>query len=460
MAEDVLWEPTPKQAAFLAADDFEVLYGGAVGGGKSDALLVDALCAQAGGFANPNHRAILFRRSFPELRDLIARSQELYPAVAPGADYNRTEKLWTFPSGARVEFGYLQHDDDRLKYRGRAWNWIGFDELTLWPTPTSYLYLFSRCRSTDRTLPRYIRATTNPDGPGQKWVMERWRIGEAGGATQFAVEVTDPETGAPTAFRRRFVPARLTENPHLADTGYREALLQLPQEDREALLLGVWRPASAKGAYYATELQALRAAGRITRVPYEPSVPVHTFWDLGWNDTTAIWFMQRVAGETRFIRAYENSGESLEHYARHLTTSGYNLGGTHHLPHDVEHRSLQTGRSALDLLRDMLPGLTFRVVPRVEQVLTGIQSTRLGLSGNVWFDAEGCADGIVALENYRKRYNARVDAWSDEPLHDRHSNYADALRQWGQGFEDLSGWSASAANVLRRRRARVGGMAV
>jgi hypothetical protein len=204
----IVWSPTPKQAQFLSADEFEVLYGGAAGGGKSDALLIDALCLQHGGPSNPSHRAVLFRRSFPELRDLIDRSLMHYPEVVPGADYNKTEKLWTFPSGAKVEFGYLQHDDDRLKYRGRAWNYVGFDELTLWPSPTCYLYLFSRCRSTDPGLPRYIRAATNPDGPGQKWVMERWGIQESGLATLVPVKIVDTEFNRVTTQYRRFVPAR------------------------------------------------------------------------------------------------------------------------------------------------------------------------------------------------------------------------------------------------------------
>lgn len=431
---DVIWEPTARQAEFLACDDFEVLYGGAAGGGKSDALLIDAMCLQHDGIYNAKHRAVLFRRSFPELRDLIDRSLELYPAVCPGAEYNQTEKVWTFPSGAKIEFGYLQHDNDRLKYRGRAWNYIGFDELTLWATPTCYLYLFSRCRSTDRTLPRYIRATTNPDGPGQKWVMQRWGIQVDGKATNLPVDIVDDEMGIVTTMRRRFIPARLSENPHLTGTGYREALLQLDPEEREALLRGLWKGSRVKGAYYLNEMQRLRAEGRIRRVPYTPGEPVNTFWDLGYNDTTAIWFHQFIAGEHRFIHAYENSGESLDHYAQYLLSRGYNLGGLHFLPHDAANKSLQTGKSAEQILRELLPGLRFEVVPRVEEVLTGINQTRMAMGRNVYIDEVECADGIAALDNYRKKYHEKLDVFTDQPLHDRYSNYADAFRQWGQGW--------------------------
>ena len=430
--EEVVWRPTPRQEVFLACDDFEVLYGGAAGGGKSDALLIDALCLQHGGPDNANHRAVMFRRSFPELRDLIDRSLEIYPQIVAGASYNQTEKVWTFPSGAKVEFGYLQHDNDRLKYRGRAWNYIGFDELTLWPTITCYQYLFSRCRSTDRSLPRYIRATTNPDGPGQKWVMQRWGIEPEGRETNLPVDIVDEDMGTVTTLRRRFIPAKLSDNEHLTGTGYREALLQMEPEEREALLKGLWKGSRVKGAYYLNEMQKMRAQGRIRRVPYQPGIPVNTYWDLGFNDTTAIWFHQFIAGEHRFIHAYENSGESLDHYARYLLDRGYMYGGTHFLPHDADNKSLQTGKCAREILEELLPGHRFEVIPRVEAVLTGIQQTRMKMGGNVFIDETECADGLAALDNYRKKYNEKQDVFTEQPLHDRYSNYADAWRQWGQ----------------------------
>lgn len=436
MAEQVIvWQPTDRQSAFLSCDDFEVLYGGAAGGGKSDSLLIDALCLQHDGPGNARHRAILFRRSFPELRDLIDRSLELYPAVVPGAKYNQTEKVWSFPSGAKVEFGYLQHDNDRLKYRGRAWNYIGFDELTLWSTPVCYLYLFSRCRSTDRSLPRYIRATTNPDGPGQKWVMERWGIQPSGVESNIPVDVVDEDAGIVTTLRRRFIPARLSDNPHLSGTGYREALLQMDPEEREALLKGLWKGSKVKGAYYINEMQKLRTAGRIRRVPYQPGVPVNTFWDLGRNDTTAIWFHQFVAGEHRFIHAYENSGEALDHYASYLLGRGY-VYGTHHLPHDAGYERLtkatEDATTFEAMLAELLPSHRFETLPRILDVTVGINQTRMKMSGNVFIDEHECADGIAALDNYKKRYSEKLDCFLDEPLHDRYSNYADAFRQWGQ----------------------------
>jgi hypothetical protein len=448
VAETVVWQPTPRQSEFLACADFEALYGGAAGGGKSDALLIDALCLQHGGLGNPNHRAIVFRRSYPELADLIDRSRDLYSQVESVAGYNRQDKVWSFASGAKVGFGYLQHDNDRFKYRGRAWNYIGFDELTLWPTPVCYLYLHSRCRTVDASLPRYIRAATNPDGPGQKWVMERFGISPDGKATRLPIDIEDPERSTTTTIHRRFIPARLDDNPYLADTGYRETLLQLPPEERDALLRGLWTSQRIKGAYYAAEMAQLRQEGRIRAVSYTPGVPVNTFWDLGWNDTTAIWFHQFIAGEHRFLHAYENSGEALDHYASYIQSRGY-VYDRHYLPHDAANTSLQTGKTNLAVMQALLPGQRFEVVGRIDDVLIGINDTRMAMRAGIYIDAEGCADGIAALDNYRKRYVERLDAYADEPLHDRYSNYADAFRQWGQGYR-----AASDVSARRGRRNR------
>jgi hypothetical protein len=137
------------QTDFLAADEKDVLYGGAAGGGKSYAMLVDPLR-----YAHKKaHRALILRRSMPELREMIDKSRELYPQAFPGAKFREVEKLWNFPSGAKIEFGFLERDADVYRYQGQAYSWIGFDEITHLPTEFSWNYLASRLRTTDPETP-------------------------------------------------------------------------------------------------------------------------------------------------------------------------------------------------------------------------------------------------------------------------------------------------------------------
>jgi len=442
--QNVVWTPTPRQTEFLECPDWEVLYGGAAGGGKSDGLLIDAWGGADRAFESPNHRAVIFRKQFVDLQQLIERGKEVFPMLMPGTKYNQQTHTFTAPSGAQLMMAHCANDTEAVNWRGFAWNYLGFEELTLWATGYAYHYLKGRCRTTDRRLPRYIRATTNPDGPGQKWVMEHWGIQEDGGPSCIEkmqeFEELDPETGklymVMRRVRRRFIPARLSDNPHLAGTGYRENLTDLPPEEREQLLEGKWTGNRVKGAYFIKEMQRARAQNRICLVPHLTGVPVNTFWDLGWNDTTAIWFHQYAALCNRFMLAYENSGEQLAFYAKLLqemsTLRGY-VYGTHYLPHDAANVSLQTGKSAEMILKALLPGHRFQVVPRVEQKLMAIDAARASFP-SCWFDRDDCADGIAALDAYRKKWNKTLEVYYDEPVHDRFSNYADAFQQFGQGF--------------------------
>lgn len=431
---EVAWKGSGKQDEFLRASEDEVLYGGAAGGGKSDALLIAAMGGGQGATDIGAYQAILFRRTYPELRDLIDRSKALYGQTSPGAKYHETDHVWTWPSGAKVEFGHIQHPNDRFKYRGRQYAFIGWDELTLWPDDVAYTYLGSRLRSPQTRLRCFTRATTNPDGPGHKWVKERWAIPNDGSATRFRVAVKDEETGIEYQRFRRFIPARLDDNPYLSQTDYRIQLLSLPPEERDALLRGRWDGIPVKGAFYAEEIARMRREERITRVPHAPALPVDTYWDLGHSDTTAIVCHQSVGLQDRFPFAYENSGEPLAHYVQVLKDRGYTYG-THYLPHDAEHVRLgataDSTKSWRAMLEDLWPGSRFEIVPRVEDVMLGITQTRNVFAG-AWMDAEGCADLISALENYRKEWDEKLQVYRDRPLHDWASNYADAFRQFGQ----------------------------
>lgn len=434
VADDVLWKPAPKQAMLLSAIDLEVLYGGAAGAGKSDCLLIDALGLQQNAIENRNYQAILFRRTFPDLRDLIDRSQDLYPAF--GGRYDKTSHIWTFPSGARVEFGHMQYDSDRFKYRGRAFQYIGWDELTLFPTDVPYRYMLSRLRSKDPAITCYVRATTNPDGPGFRWVKEYFRIQTEGASTRFKVEVTDPETQEVHVHGRRFISARLSDNPHLADSGYRQTLLLLSEEEQRALLMGRWETPNIKGAYYAEQMEASRLAGRVLKIPLLPGVPVNTFWDLGWNDTTAIWFHQRVGMEHRFIDYIECSGKDLGFFAQEIQGRPY-VYGSHYLPHDAENKTLGSGgKSVRMLLQDLLKAHKFEVVPRTDSLVSAINQTRAVLPA-CYFDEDKCANGIAAMEAYRREWDERLGDFKQEPLHDWASNGADAFRQFAQGYREI-----------------------
>ena len=207
--------PTAKQGAFLTLIDKEALYGGAAGGGKSDALLMAALM-----FVDvPGYNAILFRKSFKDLNlpeAIMSRSHEWLQGTA--ATWDGSDYRWTFPSGATLSFGYLNHDKDKFRYQSAAFQFIGFDELTQLPAD-HYLYLFSRLRRLKGVdIPIRMRAGTNPGGIGNDWVYERF--------------VIDPE--------KPFVPALLSDNPYIDEEEYRKSLSELDETTRKQLEEGLW----------------------------------------------------------------------------------------------------------------------------------------------------------------------------------------------------------------------------
>lgn len=443
-SEDVAWTPTPKQAEFLAAPEFEVLYGGGVGSGKTDGLLIDALGLQHGAITFRGYQAVIFRRSYKDLKDIIDRSHEIYKDFAPGARYDKQEHVWTFPDakevtlgGGKVEFAFIDRDIERLRYRGRAFQYVGWEELTLWPTEVPYKYLMSRIRSrATLNIPLYCRATTNADGPGFKWAKERFRIPESGRATRFEYELEDIETGEKIVRTRRYIPAKLSDNPHVG-VEYRANLADLDRDDQERLVLGLWKQPKVKGAIYAAEMAAVHKEGRVGKVPYQQGIPVNTFWDFGLstNGTTAIWCHQRVALQDRFLRTTEGANKPLAYFVEWLLDTGF-VFGTHYLPHDAAIRRLGTHdtKSYEDMLKELLPGHKFVVVPRIDDVNVGIAQTRDKFN-SCWFNDgdEGCEDGVSALENYRRKYNEEAMTYGD-PLHDWACNYADAFRQFGQAL--------------------------
>jgi len=233
--QEVIFKPNSgPQTQFLAASEREVFYGGARGGGKSYAMLVDPLryCSKA------QHRALLIRRTMPELRDLIQKSQLLYSKAFPGAKWREQEKEWRFPSGAKIEFGYAENMTDVLRYQGQSYTWIGIDELPQYPSPDIYNFLRSSLRSVDPEIPVYLRATGNPGNIGSQWVREMF-VEPAEPNSAFDVGIDTPN--GKKYITRRFIPAKLQDNPYLMQTDdYYIMLASLPEVQRKQFLDGDW----------------------------------------------------------------------------------------------------------------------------------------------------------------------------------------------------------------------------
>ena len=244
---NILFKPNEgPQTEFLAASEREVLYGGSAGGGKSFAMLADPLRFMT----HSAFSGLLLRHTTEELRELIFKSQELYPKVYPGIKWSERKMQWTAPSGARLWMSYLDRDEDVLRYQGLAFSWIGFDELTQWSTPYAWNYMRSRLRSTAPDLSVYMRATTNPGGRGHSWVKKMFIDPAPYNKSFFATDIDTNEilrypsghqkAGKPL-FKRKFIPARLSDNPYLAEQGdYEAMLLSLPEQQRRQLLDGDW----------------------------------------------------------------------------------------------------------------------------------------------------------------------------------------------------------------------------
>jgi len=186
------------------------------------------------------------------------------------------------------------------------------------------------------------------------------------------------------------------------------------------------------GAYYGKLLAALDDENRITRVPYDPALPVHTAWDLGINDSTAIWFAQVYrGGAVNVIDYYENSGVGLDHYAEVLRQKDYHWGD-HLAPHDIEVRELGTGKSRLETAFGL--GIRFKVIPKMK-IADGINAARM-LIPKCYFDREKCNEGLEMLRQYRQEWDDRKRMFRDQPRHDFTSHSADAFRYLALGLEN------------------------
>lgn len=236
----------------------------------------------------------------------------------------------------------------------------------------------------------YLNATQSPD-----WFVRVWRASQTG----------------------------LLDQEELEDAARMMSEDQYNQEfecDFEAAILG---------AFYGKEMRTLTDAGRITKVEHDPAYPVHTSWDLGFNDSTAIWWWTVVRGEIRMLDFHASSGNTIEFYGELIKSKAIEhdyIYGTHYLPHDARAKTLASGgKSIIEQLSSYIPLKMCKIVPSLS-VQDGIQAARVALE-RTWFDHK-CNEGIECLRQYQREWDDSKRMFRDKPLHDWTSHGADAFR--------------------------------
>lgn len=189
--------------------------------------------------------------------------------------------------------------------------------------------------------------------------------------------------------------------------------------------------APVEGAYYGSQLMKAETDGRITNVPYEPTIPVDTFWDLGIDDSMTIWFLQQVGREKRLIDYFEVTGEGLSYCIKELLRKPY-VYGQHFAPHDIEVRELTSGKSRRETAQSL--GVNFVVVPKIS-IEDGIDAVR-NLLNSCWFDKTNCERGIDALRSYHKEWDEKNKVYRNHPQHDWASHGSDAFRYLAVGIRE------------------------
>jgi predicted phage terminase large subunit-like protein len=242
-------DPFDQQIHFLTLDGEEALYGGSAGGGKSEALLMAALQY----VDDPSYSALILRRTYKDLAlpgALMDRAHQWLQGTS--AKWNNLDKVWTFPSGATLTFGYLQHGNDKYQYQGSEFQFVGFDELTQFRLE-DYTYLHSRLRKLKgSSIPIRMRAASNPGGIGHEWVKERFILGD-----------------------KPFIPAGYRDNPYLDVGAYSNSLDQLDEVTRQHLKFGNW-DATFGGELFQREWFTMNTYNVIN----EEIITVLRFWDL------------------------------------------------------------------------------------------------------------------------------------------------------------------------------------
>ena len=356
----------------------------------------------------PRPRVAFVAPTFAQAKRIAWDYVKYYAGVIPGVSFNETELRCDFPNGGRLMLLSAENPD---ALRGIYLDLCVFDEFGM-QNPRVWNEVVRPALS-DRQGGAVFLGT--PAGHNHFFdLLEQAKAEEANGSDQWYHNVVK-------ASQSEIVPeeeldaARSMMTPEQYEQEYECSFT-----------------AAIIGAYYGNLLSDADDDGRITKVPYDPAYPVHTAWDLGINDSTAIWFAQIFrGGAVHVIDYYENSGVGLDHYAEILRQKDYHWGD-HLAPHDIEVRELGSGKSRLEIAFGL--GIRFRVIPRMK-IIDGINAARMMLP-KCYFDRDKTHEGVEMLRQYRQEFDEKKKVFRDHPRHDFTSHAADAFRYLAIGMEN------------------------
>lgn len=397
-------KPTVPQAQFLLLDELEALYGGAAGGGKSDALLMGALQY----VMIPNYSAIIFRRTLRDLQlpdALIPRSHEWLEGFTD-VRWRGDTNTWYFASGATLSFGYLQHETDKYRYQGAQFQYIGWDELTQFEE-SQYRYLISRVRRLlDSNVPLKVRAASNPGGVGHDWVKDR-----------FVTDITRP-----------FIPARLHDNPYLDRENYMLGLMQLDPVTRKQLLEGDWSARESGGLF---KREWFREYKEEDLPEYYPRIC--RFWDMA---STA----EREGGNPDYTCGVLMGRSRKEYYVLDVIRGRYNPAQAEEIIYNTAKKDEKKYGIKLKILMEEEPGSSgkYTIFHFTKDVLAGFPFHGVRTTGSKENRAAPCSSaveqGLVYLPSYAPWKNDYIDELEAFPA----GKYKDQVDATSGAFRYLS----------------------
>ena len=408
-------EFTDKQNLVLASSAREVLSYGGRGSGKSASLMAAPLYY----IHEPDFVCVIIRKNSIDLKSFLDEATPFYEDFG-GKAFGKPREF-RFPSGAKIYSSHLDGEKGFEKIRGFNASMILLEEASQIEVEHLYLKVLSSLRSTNTSIIPQIFITTNTDGPGAKWIYERF-VKDREKGVQFSVNGSTRISHF----------SNIYDNPYLLkDKEYVSYLENLEGELKEQWLKGKFVFGAKEGAVFANQMKPYEK--NIKDFEIDINYPVNTVWDIGVSDDTTIIFYQTIDEITYIVHSYSHNGEGLHFYINYLhnwKTTNYIQYGTHWWPHDGKVTEWGNGQSRLVTARKL--GINPQITPSIS-IAEGIQKARQMIP-YLRFRKGHTEDLVEAINGYHYEHNDVKGVLSNKPVHDRHSHYADAFRYMGVNF--------------------------